>query len=119
MSLSLDIRSRIIEAYEKREGSIRKLGKRFKVSPASIMRLLKRYREGGDISPQSPPGRTPLIDNAGLETIHQLIQADTDATLTELCKRFAAKTKLKVAIMTMHRACERLKIKYKKNSVSC
>jgi len=54
MALSLDLRERIIEAYENGEGSIRELAHRFKVGFATVWRLLKRYRTAGEIAPQSP-----------------------------------------------------------------
>ena len=119
MALSLDLRERIIQAYENEEGSIRILAKRFSTGTTSIWRLLKRYNEGGGIRANSPPGRNHIIDNKGLEIIYKLLQQDNDATLEELCKKFSEKTKLEVNIVTMHRACQRLKLKYKKNAISC
>jgi transposase len=119
MALSLDLRERLIRAYEKGEGSIRELAKRFSVGAASVFRLLKRHHEGKDIHPVSPPGRHPLIDERGLKLISELLAENNDATLEELCKRYEKQTKLRVAIVTMHRACKRLKLSYKKNSISC
>src|SRR6185503_5402084 len=113
MALSLDLRQRIIKAYENREGSIRQLAKRFAIGSASVWRLLKRYQNKGEYSPISPPGRMPIIDEKGLKLIDKLLQKDNDATLQELCKRFAEKTGMNVQIVTMHRACKRLKLNYK------
>jgi transposase len=118
MALSMDLRERIIKAYENGEGSIRTLAKRFSIGIASVWRLLKCHSTGRSIEAKSPPGRNRIIDDKGHKTIHQLLKEDNDATLEELCKRFAAKTKVKVSIVTMHRACRRLKIKYKKNFAS-
>ena len=36
---SLDLRQKIVVAYENKEGSIRQLAKRFKVSPDCVRRL--------------------------------------------------------------------------------
>lgn len=118
MALSLDLRERIIKAYENEEGSIRQLAKRFAIGSASVWRLLKRYQNKGELTPTSPPGRTPMIDEKGLKLIYGLLQKDNDATLQELCNKFAEKTGMCVQIVTMHRACKRLKLNYKKNFIS-
>jgi transposase len=47
MSLSIDLRKRIVKAYEKGEGSIRKLAKSFQVGEASVWRLVSRYQRKG------------------------------------------------------------------------
>ena len=42
-SYSLDLRQKVVESYENKEGSIRTIAKRFKVSKDFVQRLLKRY----------------------------------------------------------------------------
>ena len=37
--ISLDLRERIVEAYEQKEGSMRCIGKRFKVGKNTVLRL--------------------------------------------------------------------------------
>ncbi|EDZ95045.1 hypothetical protein AmaxDRAFT_2223 [Limnospira maxima CS-328] len=49
---SLDFRKKIVEAYEKGDTSIRKVAKRFLVSPDTVRRLVKQYRLTGDLSPR-------------------------------------------------------------------
>jgi transposase len=115
MALSLDLRQRIVKAYENGEGSIRQLAKRFAPGSASIFRILKRYRQKVELHPKSPPGRTPLIDENGLNLIGKFLQKDNDATLQELCDSFAQKTGMRVQIVTMHRACQRLKLYFRLN----
>jgi transposase len=119
MALSLDLRKRIINAYKKREGSIRKLAERFSVNATSVWKLLKRSSKGEGIEAKSPPGRNPLINEAGLKIISELLRKNNDATLEKLREEFWRKTRLKVGMGTMHRACQRLKISYKKNAISC
>jgi len=118
MALSLDLRERIIEAYENKEGSIRALAKRFKVGFATIWRLLKRYRNEGDLNPQSPPGRKSKINKAGLKLIEKLINKNKDITLSELCEALMTQQGIQVSLMAMHRACKRLELHYKENNLS-
>ena len=47
---SIDLRSKILEAYQTQEGSQRQLAKSFKVSLSLIEKLFKQYRETGSIT---------------------------------------------------------------------
>ena len=47
---SNDLRKKIIEAYQKKEGSLRKLAKRFSVSLSFVWRLIKRFRKSGRVT---------------------------------------------------------------------
>jgi transposase len=66
MALSSDLGNRIINAYNKQEGSIRSLAIRFSVSPNTIWLLLSKYKKEKDLKPRSPPGRVRKIDEKGL-----------------------------------------------------
>lgn len=46
---SNDLRQKIVEAYLKGEGSIRQVAKRFSVSKSFVEKLLKRYRQTGQL----------------------------------------------------------------------
>jgi putative transposase len=118
MALSTDLRLRIINAYKMGDGSIRSLAKRFSIGTASVWRLLKRYECEGEITAKSPPGRNNIIDDKATKAIIHLLHEDNDATLEELCIRLTAQYKIKVSVTTMHRACQRIKMRYKKNAIS-
>lgn len=118
MSLSLDLRKRLIKAYENGEGSIRQLSERFSVGKTTLFELLKRYRETGSLDAISPPGRNRMIDEKKAVILKNLLLKDNEKTLDELCEAFAKKTSMEVSISTMHRACERMNIRYKKNIIS-
>jgi transposase len=47
---SIDLRKKILTAWQNKEGSQRELAKRFKVSLSFIRNFLRRYRETGDIA---------------------------------------------------------------------
>lgn len=53
MSLSLDLRGRVLEAYENKEGSIRSISKRFKIGTTTFVSWLKRKRRLGIITPEN------------------------------------------------------------------
>ena len=50
---SVDLRQKVIDAYNQGEGSQRQLAKRFRVSLTFIENLLKRYRTDGTVEPRN------------------------------------------------------------------
>jgi transposase len=88
---SMDLRTRVVQAYEHHEGTMRQLATTFRVSVSCVRRLLKPYRETGRVAPQPHGGGAPAkVDGGGLEVVQTLVHAAPDATLRELCQRFAA-----------------------------
>jgi transposase len=53
---STDLRTRIVQAYENREGAMRQLATTFRVSVSCVRRLLKHYRETGRVVPKPHGG---------------------------------------------------------------
>jgi transposase len=64
---SLDSRQKILDTYKNKEGSIRQVSARFKVSRSFVQKLLKQYQKIGSLTPLPHGGGTAL--NAGLELI--------------------------------------------------
>lgn len=118
MALSLDLRKRIIKAYEKKQGSVRQLAKRFAVGSASVWRLLSRYQREGEIHPKTPPGRNKKLTEKHASLLKKWLSKQNDLTLEELRQRLLEQEKLEVSIVTIHHACQRLKMSYKKNTIS-
>src|SRR5215510_14145689 len=86
---SMDLRSRVVIAYEHREGSMRRLAKTFRMSLSGVRDLITRYRETGSLTPKPHGGGYPAkVDQQNLEVVQTLVQIAPDATLQELCQRF-------------------------------
>jgi transposase len=49
---SLDLRRKIVEAYEKGDTSIRKVANQFSISPDTVRRLLNLYHSTGSLAPK-------------------------------------------------------------------
>ena len=49
---STDLREKVMNAYNNREGSQRELAQRFSVSLSFVQSLLRRYRSSGTIEPK-------------------------------------------------------------------
>lgn len=116
---SIDLRQKIIDVYENEEISQRQLAKRFRVALSFIVKLIKQYRETGEIAPKPFRGGVKLkLTPEQLESLADLIEHNNDATLEELCQLLQEKTGVTVSRATMGRMTQRLKLTVKKNSTS-
>jgi putative transposase len=114
---SIDIRQKIIDAYNNQEGSQRKLAKRFRVSLSFVQSLLKRYRETGSVNPKPHGGgQTPKLTPQQLALIPQFVKEDNNATLDELCEKLYQKTQVRISRATMGRVLQTFKLPRKKIS---
>lgn len=115
-ALSVDLRQRVIAAYQAKEGSQRQLAERFKVSLSFIRDLRRHYRETGTVEPKPHGGgAVAKLGELQLPIVQALIEAQPDALLEELCERFAQKSGIQVSASTMQRAGCRLGLSVKKN----
>jgi transposase len=111
--LSKDLRERILDAVDNREGSRRKLAARFKVNTSTITRLLQLRRQTGSFEPRPHGGGVePTLDHDALERLRKLVEETPDATLEAL------KQKLGVSgsRMIICRALQKLGLPRKKKS---
>lgn len=115
---STDLRKKIIETKEKTKESIQQLADRFQVSYSFVNRLLKHYEATKSVEPKAHGGgKPPLIKVQQSDIINQLVEADNDATLQQLCTRLEEKTGVKVSVPTMCRLLQRLELNRKKKTL--
>ncbi len=82
---SMDLRQRVAQAVDAKEGSLRQLARRFCVSLSFITRLLALRRQTGSLAPRPHrSGPPPTLDQAGLQRLRQLVHDQPDALLDEL-----------------------------------
>jgi putative transposase len=112
---SIDLRKKIVEAYNNQEGSQRQLAKRFAVSLSFVQSLLKRYHQVGTVEPKPRGGgNSPKLSPEQLALVEQLVAEDNDATLEELCSKLQQRTQVKVSRATMGRIVQTLNLTRKK-----
>jgi len=115
--VSVDLRQRILAAYETNEGCQRQLAERFKVSLSFIRDLMRHHRETGTVQPKPHAGgAVAKLRKEQLPIVEALVKAQPDALLTEVCERFAQQTGVEVSVSTMQRVVCKLKLSVKKNS---
>ena len=106
---SIDLRQKILRAWERRFASQRTIADIFGVSLAFVENVLRQHRTTGDIAPKPPAGgQKPRLDAAAQAIVQQLMGASADATLEELCADVAAETGVRVSVPTMCRVLQRL-----------
>jgi transposase len=111
--LSNDLRERILNAVDHREGSQRKLAARFCVNASTITRLLQLRRQTGSFGPRPHGGGVaPTLDHDGLERLRKLVEETPDATLETLRQRLGVTG----SIMIICRALQKLGLTLKKKS---
>lgn len=114
---SVDLRQRIVDAYQAQEGSQRQLAQRFKVSLSFVRNLLRLYRQTGDVQPRPHGGGASAKLNAThLPQLQQLIEQHNDAFLHELCEQFEQQSGISVSVPTMQRRVKQLRLSLKKNA---
>jgi transposase len=116
---SNDLRTRVIQAYRNKEGSMRQLAKRFLVSLYFIWTLIVQYRQSGKVDPKPHGGgQRPKLDGASLTILSDLVEETPDATLLELQKRLKEKVHVEVSVSTVARALDKLNLTRKKKFAS-
>src|SRR5947208_2637911 len=111
--LSNDLRRRILDAVDNREGSRRKLAARFSVNVSTITRLLQLRRQTG--SPEPRPhggGVAPTLDHDALQRLRGLVAEAPDATLEALRQKLGVSG----SVMIICRGLQRLGLPRKKKS---
>ncbi|NEQ11235.1 MAG: hypothetical protein F6K44_18430 [Moorea sp. SIO3E2] len=83
---SVDIRTKIITAYLDCEGSMTRLAKRFKVSRNFVFRIIKKFKETGNISPSKQGNNRASKLEPFTEFIKSILSEYPSLTLSEMVK---------------------------------
>jgi transposase len=79
---SSDYRLEIVRAYESKQGSIRGLARRYKVSPSTVYQFLRRWRETGAVGqPEYRHGPLPKILDDQLDQVEAILREAPGLTL--------------------------------------
>ncbi|MEO7032602.1 MAG: helix-turn-helix domain-containing protein [Polyangiaceae bacterium] len=109
-SLPMELRRRLVEAYERKEGTYFELAQRFGVGEATVYRLLKRKREHGNIKPSAPTG----VSDEELPEFVGLVNELPNATLEQLKDAWISRTRRQLSRSSIVRALRRAGITRKK-----
>jgi putative transposase len=112
---SLDLRQKIVNTYLEGRISQRQLAERFCVTLSFIEKLLKQYRETGNIAPKVRIQQTPpKLNEQQLNVLKEIVSANNDATLSEIREQLKDKTGVTIGISTVDRMLKMMEIRVKK-----
>ena len=114
---SMDLRQRVVRAVEVEEGTIAQVAARFQVGQTLVKKMLRQWRERGDLTPRPHGGgATASLGTQHLQKLEQQVKKEPDATLEEL-RRFLGETaQATVSEATVCRALQRLHLPRKKRA---
>jgi len=110
---SIDLRKRVLAAYDSGKYSLNQIAKQFQVTTRWIQKLRQQRKQDGSIAPRPPnKGRKPVFQGKNLEKLERFIEAHPDATLEETKQHFFGV--VECSIVTIHNTLKRLELRYKK-----
>src|SRR5580700_1657371 len=110
-TISLDLRERIVAAYDQKEGTREEVARRFRVSLGLVKKLLQQRRHTGDIRPRHRySGRKPTLVQSHQQKLRELLTRKPDLTLEELRQALA----VRCTLQAIHYLLERMGLTYKK-----
>lgn len=116
-ALPKELRHRIIQAWEAREGTWEEIAARFKVGVATVDRLIALYRATGTVEPRPHGGgHEPKLGPKHHAILRDLVKERPDITLEELAVELVAKGGPSVSTATIGRVVRnKLKLTRKKS----
>ncbi len=114
---SVDLRQKIIDVYKQGNVSQRQLARQFRVALSFIQKLIKQYKETGNIAPKVRTKQTPTkLTDEQLQFLKELVAENPEATLQDLRQKLAATTGVTISLSTVHRMLRRIDLFTKKSS---
>lgn len=82
----IELRQRVVDAYEAGEGSYPVVAKRFRVGEATVKRWVTQYRDVGHVRPRKKGGGTP--SDVSVKELEEILKRRPDANVAELTAEF-------------------------------
>lgn len=114
---SLDVRQKIVEAYQQGNTSIRAVAQQFLVSTNTVQRLLNQYRTTGDLSPQKLGTKRKSVLSEHHKAALEVVEEHPDWTLWQYCEYLTEKLGVNVSTSMMDRFCHQNNLTLKKKLI--
>lgn len=107
----MDLRQRILKAYDRGDTTRDQVARRFEVSLGMVKKLIQQRRHTGDIAPRHHrSGRKPVILGSHRRELRALLAKQPDLTLEEIRVRLG----LECTIQAIHYVLADMGLTYKK-----
>lgn len=115
---SLDLRQRVVNAYEQRHDSIATVAARFSVSVGFVKKMLSLKRATGDLTPRGHGGgRSAGLSARQRQLLGRTVHAQNDISLAELQTILREREGVSVHVSTICRALQRMDLPRKKRAL--
>src|SRR5918993_3773604 len=113
---SLDLRQRVVRAYEQGHGSIAEIAEQFSVSTGFVKKMLRQWRSTGDLSPRPHGGGKPASLSAQQRLrLRRKVRERDDISLAELQDYLREEERVEVHVSTICRALRQADLPRKKS----
>jgi transposase len=113
---SLDLRQRVVRAYEQGQDSIAQLAARFGVGQTFVKKMLRQHREAGDLTPRPHGGgRRPSLSPKQRHLLRRKVEREQDISLAELQTYLRETVQVEAHVSTISRALSALDLPRKKS----
>jgi transposase len=110
-TISLDLRQRILDAYDRKEGDREEVARRFCVSLGMVKKLLQQRRRTGDLRPRHCfSGPRPKLVQSHQQQLRQILARKPDLTLEQMRRALT----VRCTLQAVHYLLERMGLTYKK-----
>jgi transposase len=110
---SLDLRERVMKAYDEGQWSVGQLAKRFEVGEWWIHKLKRQRQTAGSLAVrQGKVGQPRSLQGEQIARLEDYVDRHPDATLEEMREELG----LSCTVVTIHHTLGRLGYRYKKNA---
>lgn len=112
---SLDLRQRVVRAYEQDQDSIAEIATRFGVGPTFVKKMLRQHRETGDLKERPHGGGRPAsLSSKHRRLLRQKVQREQDISLSELQTYLQETAQVEAHVSTISRTLKALDLPRKK-----
>lgn len=113
---SLDLRERVVSAYEKGDVTLAAIAAQFSVGQTFVKKMVRQKRETGSVErvPQRAGAKKKLSD-AHRKWLARHVKAEPDITLGELQAQLGEEANVQVSPATVCRALQALRLRRKKS----
>ena len=113
---SLDLRERVVSAYQNGVESIREVCEQFQVSESFLKKMLAKHRTSGDLTPRGHGGgKKKSLSETHRQWLLKTVLATPDITLSELQAKLFDKKRVCASVPTLSREVRGLNLRRKKN----
>lgn len=113
---SLDLRQKVVGAWERGMGSQRQIADVFGVSVSFVEKLLMQLRRTGQLAPKPHAGgKRPRLGEPARERMREWLQEQPDLTLAELAERLERELEVKVGLPWICRVLQAMGLPRKKS----